>query len=325
MRISAGNPGPTRQTILKGADRMKRLNRFRTILLILLILSLSAALPAVRAGAADTASTAGIVSTAWGSLNVRSAPGTYGSIVTSLPKGTYVTLMDGAGAWRRVEYATDQYGYVSAPYIQSVTGSRAAGVTAYYLNVRTGAGASYAVKSVLRGGETVVVLSAGSGWCRVLYHGTQTGYVGAKYLSYSGSGMTWPVPASKTINQYFYAGSHLGIDIGSSVHGVAGDAVVAACSGTVVYTGWLSGYGNVVYINSVCDGQWIQTRYAHLSAISVSAGDAVSAGRQIGLMGSTGTSTGVHLHFEVRLRSTSAECLANSASTADDPMNYLAY
>lgn len=304
---------------------MKRLNRLRTALLIILILSLAAVFPAVRAEAADTAPTAGIVATAWGALNVRSSPGTGGTIVTSLAKGTYVTLTDVSGTWLRVEYGPYQYGYVSASYVKSVSGSYAADVAAYYLNVRSGAGSSYAIKSVLKSGETVVVLSSGGGWCRVLYHGTQTGYVSAKYLSSSGSGMTWPVPASKTVNQYYYAGSHLGIDIGASVHGVAGDSVVAACSGTVVYAGWLNGYGNVVYINSTYNGRYIQTRYAHLGTMLVSVGNTVYAGQKIGLMGSTGTSTGVHLHFEVRLRSSSSECLANSASTADNPLNYLAY
>ncbi len=75
--------------------------------------------------------------------------------------------------------------------------------------------------------------------------------------------MAWPVPVSSQINQTF--GSHQGIDIGASSHGasshgVSGDSVVAAQAGTVVYAGWLSGYGYVVYVNSVYNGRYVQTR-----------------------------------------------------------------
>jgi murein DD-endopeptidase MepM/ murein hydrolase activator NlpD len=131
--------------------------------------------------------------------------------------------------------------------------------------------------------------------------------------------MAWPVPASTTINQYFVSGSHLGIDIDSSAQDKTGDAVVAAQTGTVAYAGWLSGYGNVVYINSVYNGRPIQTRYAHLASVTVSAGDTVGVGQRIGTMGSPGPSTGVHLHFEVRLRSSSAACVAQRGLDGRQP------
>lgn len=302
---------------------MKLLKIRKAVMLIILIAMLTSAFPGVGAAAADSSSAAGIVSTAWGALNVRSTAGTSGTVLTKLQRGTYVTLMEKSGSWWRVEYGQSQYGYVGASYIKTVSGTHTAAVSSYSLNVRSGAGTSYAVKSVLQNGKTVVVLSASGGWCRILYNGTQTGYVSAAYLS-GASAMAWPVPACRTINQYFSAGSHLGIDVDSSVQGV-GDPVVAACSGTVVYSGWLSGYGNVVYINSVSNGRYIQTRYAHLGSRWVSAGNTVYAGQQIGVMGNSGTSSGVHLHFEVRLRSSSAECLANSASTPVNPMNYVTY
>lgn len=304
---------------------MKRLRMFKISVAVMLVLALFAAFPGVSAQAADAGSTAGVVSTSWGSLYVRSLPSTGGTILTKLAKGTYVTLLEKSGSWWRVECGSGQYGYVSAGYIGTVSGAYTADVTAYYLNVRAGAGTAYSIKNVLENGDTVIVLSSSGSWCKILYNGTQTGYVSAKYLSSAStsSAMTWPVPASTTINQYFIAGTHLGIDIDSAVQGVSGDSVVAACAGTVVWSGWLSGYGNVIYINSYYNGQYIQTRYAHLSSRWVSAGDTVYAGQQIGQMGSTGTSSGVHLHFEVRLRASSAECLANSASTAVDPLQYL--
>jgi murein DD-endopeptidase MepM/ murein hydrolase activator NlpD len=86
---------------------------------------------------------------------------------------------------------------------------------------------------------------------------------------------------------------HSGIDI----PGHAGTPIVAAGPGTVRFAGWAGGYGNLVEIDH---GNGIETRYGHLSRILVRAGAPVSTGQQIALMGSTGMSTGNHLHFEVR-------------------------
>src|SRR5207237_6594628 len=79
-----------------------------------------------------------------------------------------------------------------------------------------------------------------------------------------------------------------------------GTPVGAADSGVVSYTnyGWGGGYGNFVIITH---GNGYSTLYAHLSAISVGAGQAVRRGQTIGAEGSTGYSTGPHLHFEIRL------------------------
>ena len=68
--------------------------------------------------------------------------------------------------------------------------------------------------------------------------------------------------------------------------------------GRVSFVGQKSGYGNVVEVDH---GQGILTRYAHLSGFNAKVGDRVTAGQQIARMGSTGRSTGSHLHFEVRL------------------------
>ena len=88
---------------------------------------------------------------------------------------------------------------------------------------------------------------------------------------------------------------HTGIDIG----GNTGDLIVASLSGKVVSAGWYNSvYGNVVIINH---GNNIQTFYAHLSEVFVQVGQEVIAGSSIGKMGSTGLSTGAHLHFEIRI------------------------
>lgn len=294
---------------------------------ILFVFTLILSMPVfmAQANAATVSSTAGVVNTVSGSLNVRQSASADSTALASLPKGSYVTLLSQSGSWWRVEYVSGAYGYVSAGFIASVSGSYAAAVNiaSGSLNVRSGAGTSYPIQSQLPAGKTVVVLSTSAGWSRILYNGTKVGYVSAQYLSAAQSTkMLWPVPASAKINQYF-SGTHLGIDIGSSVYKTAGDAIVASYGGTVVYSGQLTGYGTVVYINSYYNGQYIQTRYAHLLSTSVSAGETVGAGQKIGAMGNSGESTGAHLHFEVRIRSSSDVCLANAASTAVNPLNYV--
>lgn len=271
--------------------------------------------------AAEVTSAAGVVSTNWGTLNVRSEPGTHGAIVSKLSSGTPVTLIGKTGSWWRVEYDAGRFGYVSADYIRYTYGTYAVKVSTSggNLNVRSGPGTSYALTGSVPNGRTVLVLSEGDGWYNILYNGTRIGYVSARYLN---SMMAWPVPASAKINQYF--GTHMGLDIGAYARGVSGDAVIAVQTGKVVYAGWLSGYGYVVYVNSVFNGKPIQTRYAHLSAAPlVSAGDTVGIGQKLGTMGSTGTSTGVHLHFEVRARNTWSTSISNGESTPINPFNYL--
>ena len=95
----------------------------------------------------------------------------------------------------------------------------------------------------------------------------------------------------------FHAGAamHPGIDLA----GAYGTPIYATADGTVLRAGWNSGgYGNMVELDH---GRGIVTRYGHMSAVLVHAGDRVTRGEQIGRMGSTGRSTGNHLHYEVRI------------------------
>lgn len=91
---------------------------------------------------------------------------------------------------------------------------------------------------------------------------------------------------------------------GTDYRGKRGTPVLAAGAGTVIYAGRRGGYGRVVFIDH---GGGVVTRYAHLSKIEVRAGDTVAAGEQIGRLGSTGRTTGAHLHFEVRLHGRSVD------------------
>ena len=91
------------------------------------------------------------------------------------------------------------------------------------------------------------------------------------------------------------AAMHPGIDLAGPI----GTPIYATADGTVLRAGWNSGgYGNLVEIDH---GKGITTRYGHMSAVLVQAGQHISRGQQIGRMGSTGRSTGSHLHYEVRI------------------------
>ncbi|HWO94131.1 MAG TPA: LysM peptidoglycan-binding domain-containing M23 family metallopeptidase [Dehalococcoidia bacterium] len=104
-------------------------------------------------------------------------------------------------------------------------------------------------------------------------------------------------PFSGNISSYFGPGHPLGIDIDGFQNPTG--PVAAAAAGTVTFAGGDPGYSYGYYVIISHGGGW-ETLYAHLSSISVSVGQVVSAGEAIGIVGTTGYSTGVHLHFEVR-------------------------
>ncbi|WP_371574776.1 M23 family metallopeptidase [Streptomyces sp. NBC_01314] len=117
--------------------------------------------------------------------------------------------------------------------------------------------------------------------------------------SSSSSGFSLPLQgatigtAYKTAGSMWSSGYHTGVDFVAPT----GTTLKAVGAGTVVSAGWGGAYGNQVVIK-LADGYYAQ--YAHLSSISVSAGQSVSGGQQIGLSGATGNVTGPHLHFEIR-------------------------
>lgn len=130
-------------------------------------------------------------------------------------------------------------------------------------------------------------------------------------VTYSGDGFAWPLPGYTTLTSQFgmrydpyylcYRG-HNGIDISGG--GVAGKPIIASASGTVTVTepeATSGGYGNYVIIShGMMDGSLITTHYGHMMSFAVSAGQQVNQGDVIGYVGTTGASTGYHLHFEVR-------------------------
>lgn len=131
----------------------------------------------------------------------------------------------------------------------------------------------------------------------------------------SGTGTySWPTPGYTKINSPYgqrkhpiFGGSsfHYGIDIGAPMSA----KIVAADSGTVLFSGWMTGYGNVVILDH---GNNRSTLYAHTSVLMVKNNQKVVKGQQIAKVGSTGWSTGAHLHFEFRV-----------SGAKQNPLNYV--
>ena len=112
----------------------------------------------------------------------------------------------------------------------------------------------------------------------------------------------WPVAGE--LNDGFgarsdpFGGGGAEFHTGQDIMAAPGTPVVAAAEGTVTFAGWKNGYGQVVEIDH---GQGLTTRYGHLSKIETAAGHEIARGELLGRVGSTGRSTGPHLHYEVRI------------------------
>ncbi len=128
----------------------------------------------------------------------------------------------------------------------------------------------------------------------------QSSYGGASTPRSGNGRMIWPINGPitsefgwRTHPIFGTARYHSGLDIG----GDYGDPILAADAGTVIYAGWISGYGNAVIIDH---GGGITSLYGHNQSLNVSEGQRVTQGQVIAYCGSTGNSTGPHCHFEVR-------------------------
>ena len=133
----------------------------------------------------------------------------------------------------------------------------------------------------------------------------------------SGTWMMWPSYTTYLTSRYGMRVNpvsgiyklHAGCDIGAKY----GSSIYSAAAGTVILAGWNGGYGNCVMVNH---GNGYTTLYGHMSSIAVSNGQSVTQGQVLGYVGSTGNSTGPHLHFEVRASATGATM---------DPMGFSYY
>ncbi|HYE13494.1 MAG TPA: M23 family metallopeptidase [Pyrinomonadaceae bacterium] len=113
----------------------------------------------------------------------------------------------------------------------------------------------------------------------------------------------WPIEGGEVTDSYGVRGNPFGggsseFHLGQDIAAPRGTPVVAAADGVVVKADWQSGYGQIVILDH---GNGLTTHYAHLSKIEVTEGQELTRGSQLGQVGSTGRSTGPHLHYEVRI------------------------
>lgn len=288
----------------------------------------------------------GIYSIKYQGTNLRSGPGLDNEVVAVVDSETCLTVTEVSGEWGKTSYDgnacwirlkgfADYAGEAaSAASIQTPASTPAPETTrtgyvsntgGIVLRVRAEANTNCEILGTLAEGSAVTVIGNDriNGFWKVDYNG-KTGYCHGDYIGFNkpvlpqNQSFAFPVNAAVTCGFGGYAG-HYGTDFGVGM----GTSVKASKSGTVTIAaapcshnygkggncGCSGGYGNYVKINH---GDGTETLYAHLTSLSVSAGQSVSQGQEIGKSGSTGWSTGPHLHFEIRIN-----------GSAKNAMNYL--
>jgi len=279
------------------------------------------------------------------SLRVRTGPATYHSVIGGVLNGRILQVTGVENGWLKINH-NGRTGYVSSEFVKFVKGgtpskpetsnpSTGATVGDYYvnvsvLNVRSGASTNHGVIGALSKGIKVQVLFEENGWGKINYNG-KNGYVSSKFLSKTSETDAEEQRQSQEVNttndfiqpavgrytsRFEKRGGqmHHGLDIAAS--GIV--PVVAAAEGVVTRSYYSTSYGNVVFISHNINGQTYTTVYAHLKSRSVTAGQKVKQGQQLGIMGNTGQSEGQHLHFEIHKGEWNAQ-----KSNAMDPKIYI--
>ncbi|GAB6737200.1 hypothetical protein bcgnr5412_35150 [Bacillus cereus] len=278
-------------------------------------------------------------------LRVRTQPNTSSAIMGRVYEGKALQVIGEENGWLKINH-NGRTGYVSSEYVKFVKGntsskpetsnpSTEATVGDYYvnvnvLNVRSGAGTNHGVIGALSKGIKVQVLFEQNGWGKINYNG-KSGYVSSKFLSKTSETDAEKQRQSQEVNKtndfiqpaagrytsrFEKRGGkmHHGLDIAAS--GTV--PVVAAAEGVITRSYYSTSYGNVVFISHNINGQTYTTVYAHLKSRSVSAGQKVKQGQQLGIMGNTGQSEGQHLHFEIHKGEWNAQ-----KTNAMDPKIYI--
>ncbi|MDD5933954.1 MAG: peptidoglycan DD-metalloendopeptidase family protein [Clostridiales bacterium] len=263
-------------------------------------------------------------------VNIRDKATTDGEIVGRLYANAVANVVETKGEWTKISSGKVD-GYIKTEYLKfgedavdsiSKNYTKFAKATCTTLNIREDAGTEYSKIGTIAQGEELEIIEELDEWVKVKY-GTQIGYVSKNYVDYTyevkyamtiadalkldekkkydANHMIWPLPSDHSIHTYFgyrkaptkgASTYHKGLDIG----GRTGANVVAVLSGTVTAAQYSSSAGNYVEIDH---GNGLVTRYLHNSKLLVRKGQKVSQGDVISLCGSTGISTGAHLHFSV--------------------------
>lgn len=157
-----------------------------TSALLTVLVCLCAFTVSPEAYAAENVYGAGRVTTASTALNVRSSAASNASVKTKLARNSYVTLISKSGNYWRVKYSASGYGYCHSDYITTVSSAVSTVKTSSSrLRVRSSASSSASVKGYLASGTSVCVLATSGEFSKIVYNGTETGYVSSAYLTAS--------------------------------------------------------------------------------------------------------------------------------------------
>lgn len=274
---------------------------------------------------AISAHTAGRVSTRSSALNVRSEASVSSDILTCLERGSMVTLIKQSSDWWRVKYGENLYGFCSADYITPVEACKTCYVNTKSdsLNVRSGAGMSFAVMDSLAKGKSVTVLSQTDSWSKIIYDGVSTGYVKSDYLTDTNPSPYAPVALE--VELYKQTDPRWGeVRLGSSYETISSVGCTTTClamsesyrgetpvypddmQSRLGYTSSGSLYWPPDYATSTLSDGWLETVY-----------DILSGGKPV-IVGSRKSSGSQHWVLVTGYEGTSPE-LEASGFTVNDP------
>ena len=258
--------------------------------------------------------TNGTVTVTGSYTNFRKGPGTGYSVIKRLYNGTTGSIIQKSGSWYKIKLNDSQVGWVNKKYVK-VTGYKDTAVVnstekkiivdVSTVNVRSTASKSGKLVATIRKNEVYAYSEVKNGWYKIVTPSGKSGYVNGNYVDkftdyavQGGGKYIWPTQTATRITTYFgtrNGRTHGGLDIAAP----GGSQIMAIASGTVYKKKYTpDGLGHLIVIEQN-DG--IHAYYAHMQKESfLNVGDKVKAGDTIGIVGTTGRSTGNHLHLELR-------------------------
>lgn len=255
--------------------------------------------------------TNGTVTVTGSYTNFRKGAGIGYGIIRKITYGTTGDILEKKGSWYRIQLKDGKTGWVYKQYVsesgykdaaESSSKTKKIVVSAYTVNVRTEPSTSGKLVTAIRKNEVYTYSECKNGWYKIVTPSGESGYVNEKYVesfkSYpveGGGKYLWPTQTATRITTRFGVRNHKGVDIAAP----GGSQIIAVADGTVCSVSYNpKGFGHLIVIKQN-DG--LKAYYGHMQkATFLKKGDKVKAGDTIGIVGSTGKSTGNHLHLEFR-------------------------
>lgn len=266
-----------------------------------------------KAASTSSEKTNGTVTVTGSYTNFRKGAGFGYAVIMKLPKGTTGGILQKDGSWYKIKLKDAKVGWVNKQYIK-VTGykdntaksdTKKIIIDVSSVNVRSIPSTSGKLVATVRHNEVYTYSEIKDGWYKIVTPSGACGYVCgdyvAKFKSYAvkgGGKYIWPTQTATRISTYFgthNGRTHYGLDIAAP----GGSQIIAVADGKVLKKSYTpNGFGNLIVIEQN-DG--VRAYYAHMQKESfLNKGDKVKAGDTIGIVGTTGKSTGNHLHLEFR-------------------------